>query len=85
MLQKFKRFLFYVFVYDCKQSWYDFWMDVDLEGYVKFRKFAMRHSWFENSLPIDRQDPTTMVIILEEYFETRLKNDFDIKFNIWAY
>ena len=78
-----KRYFFWLFLSQKDETWYSYWMNVDLNGFLRFRSFARNHEFYDDNSSMVLQDRVTLLQILSEFFGTEIDNDFDAKFQIW--
>lgn len=83
MILQIKRYLFWLFVENSKQKWYDYWLLTNTDEYFQFRRFVRNHEFYDDSDEFTGQDEVTMYTILSEYFSSGIESNFDIKFLIW--
>jgi hypothetical protein len=78
-----KRYFFWLFLAHRDDSWYSYWLNTDLDGYLKFRNFARNHEFYDDTCSMVLQDRVTLFQILTDFFDTDIENDFEAKFQIW--
>lgn len=83
MILQIKKYFFWLFVDQREKEWYDFWINIDLDSYMRFRKFARDHEFYDDNSPITDQDTTSMLSILSDYFNVEINSTFDAKFYAW--
>lgn len=83
MILQIKRYLFWAFVENSHQDWYDYWINTNLDDYLQFRKFAKQHEFYDDNEQFTEQDKVSMYSILSDFLTHEVENNFDAKFYIW--
>jgi hypothetical protein len=80
MIDRIKRYFFWLVIEDQYEDWEDFWRRVDSDGHFKFKAWFYNKSVYNDWGRLSYRDRLGE---LTEYFKTTYLNNFEAKYHIW--